>query len=79
MAALRHIVKCVCGHLASGHHSGVSECWGTNCLCPEYRPNALSVARWKVIRRTCGICKRGFPDNTRSSICQPCLHEALTS
>ena len=32
----------------------------------------------KAVPTTCGICGRDYRDNTGSSICPPCLHEALT-
>lgn len=77
MTAIRNPVKCRCGYLSAGHYGGFRECWGIDCPCPEYRPNALTVARWKVTRKTCGRCNRGFGDNIGSSICSKCLSELL--
>lgn len=71
-------VNCVCSHKRAGHFKGaLSKCWAIDCACTEYRPNALGVARWKVTRKTCGRCNRGFGDNTGSSICTRCLSDLL--
>lgn len=53
------------------------DCFGFNPDEVKVHPRPLRLARWKVTRRTCMTCKRGFPDSTGSSICEPCFLEAI--
>jgi len=43
----------------------------------KIHPRPLRVVRWKVTRKTCMECKRGFGDNTGSNVCDRCLSDAL--
>lgn len=53
------------------------DCFGYNPDEVKVHPRPLNVARWKVTRKTCGICKHGFGDDSGSSICPDCLGDAL--
>lgn len=53
------------------------DCFGYNPDEVKVHPKPLNVVRWKVTRRTCGKCGKGFPDTTKSSICFDCVEAAL--
>lgn len=53
------------------------DCFGYNPTTVKVHPVPLRLARWKVTRKTCSRCGKGFGDSTGSSICHACLEAAF--